>query len=138
MLCFRARGTMPAAGVLLCFAVWPSCVVGSDGNMGRAAYFQYCSACHGPDGSGNGPVARTMRPRPSNLRHLAVRNGGEFPAEHVRAAIDGRTAVAAHGTSKMPVWGQIFSHEASWESPERHTASQVQLIADYLRSIQTK
>lgn len=31
-------------------------------------YRLHCSACHG-DGSGNGPVATTLKVRPRNLRH---------------------------------------------------------------------
>jgi hypothetical protein len=43
-----------------------------------------------------------------NLRTLAKRNGGVFPAEAVAAYIDGRKQVAAHGDRVMPVWGDLL------------------------------
>ena len=109
----------------------------ADGNPGRAAYFRYCSSCHGADGRGDGVVARTMRPKPPDLTLLAKEHGGMFPSEQVRDSIDGRKQIAAHGSSKMPVWGTVFSAQPAAESPEAHARSQVQMITDYLRSIQT-
>ena len=109
----------------------------SDGNPGRAAYFKYCSACHGADGSGNGEAAPAMRPRPSDLTQLAKKHGGTFPSALVKEGIDGRKAIAAHGSSKMPVWGHVFREERTAEDPDAHARSQVQIIVDYLRSIQT-
>jgi len=49
-----------------------------------------------------------MRVTVPNLRTLATRNDGAFPAEAVRAYIDGRESVAAHGDRQMPVWGDVF------------------------------
>ena len=105
--CARSRHTCSGNAVVFgCMAELRSRI---RREYGPSRVFRYCSACHGPDGSGNGPVARSMRPRPSNLRHLAVRNGGEFPAEHVRAAIDGRTAVAAQWRIKDAGLGARYS-----------------------------
>jgi mono/diheme cytochrome c family protein len=109
----------------------------SNGNPGRAAYFRYCSACHGADGTGNGELAATMRPKPSNLTQLAKTHGGTFPSEQVKEIIDGRGAIAAHGSSKMPVWGTVFGAERTAQDPEAHIRSQIQIIVDYLRAIQT-
>ena len=111
---------------------------GSDGNPGRAAYFEYCSRCHGADGRGGGKAVRSGQPKPSDLTQLARKNGGTFPAAQVTQIIDGRRSIAAHGSSKMPVWGRVFTQEQSAETPEAHARSQVQIIVDYLRSIQTK
>jgi mono/diheme cytochrome c family protein len=119
-----------------CAAVPMGRVDASDGNPGRVAYFKYCSACHGDDGRGDGVVASTMRPKPANLTTLAQRHGGVFPDAQVRDIIDGRTPIAAHGASKMPVWGRAFAEEQTWEEPQAHSQSQVQLIVDHLRSIQ--
>jgi mono/diheme cytochrome c family protein len=35
---------------------------------GRELYGQLCAACHGVQGRGDGPLARTMVPRPSDFR----------------------------------------------------------------------
>src|SRR5262245_39590495 len=106
----------------------------ANGNPGREAFFRYCSACHGADGRGNGEVAPSMRPRPADLTQLAKRNGGRFPYDEVKEIIDGRKRIAAHGTSKMPVWGKVFGEATSYEQPEAQAQSQIDLIAGYLAS----
>jgi hypothetical protein len=71
---------------------------------------RFCGApqCHGPDGTGNGPVATALKKKPANLTLLAKKNGGVFPEEQVREYIDGRKTVATHGTRKMPIWENEF------------------------------
>ena len=108
-----------------------------DGNPGREAYFKYCSSCHGEDGRGGGEAARGMRPRPADLTQLTRRHRGAFPAEHVKEVIDGGVAVAAHGKARMPAWGKVFSEEQSYAPADVHRESQLRLLVDYLRSIQT-
>ncbi len=44
----------------------------SDLERGKALYRGHCAACHGLDGSGNGPKASTMTPPPTNFRNPAV------------------------------------------------------------------
>jgi mono/diheme cytochrome c family protein len=109
----------------------------ANGNPGRDAYFRYCSSCHGADGRGNGEVAGSMRPKPADLTQLARKNGGDFPAAEVKEVIAGRKRVAAHGSSKMPVWGEVFAEEQSYEPAAAHAQSQIELITGYLASIQT-
>jgi mono/diheme cytochrome c family protein len=36
---------------------------------GKSLYGNNCTACHGPEGKGDGPAAATMSPRPRNLAH---------------------------------------------------------------------
>lgn len=36
-------------------------------NLGRTAYLQYCRACHGDEGKGDGPSAPGLRPPPRNF-----------------------------------------------------------------------
>lgn len=61
---------------------------------GRQAFNQMCIACHGEDGSGNGPGAADLedawhRPiRPADLRKPAIRRGRE-PEEIVRILLTG-------------------------------------------------
>jgi mono/diheme cytochrome c family protein len=39
---------------------------------GQEIYAQYCAICHGLQGRGDGPLARTLVPRPADLRiHMA-------------------------------------------------------------------
>jgi hypothetical protein len=53
--------------------------------------------------------------------------------------IDGRNTVRAHGDPMMPVWGEVFHDQASWDMRRRTDVQEtVQLITDYLASIQAK
>jgi mono/diheme cytochrome c family protein len=85
-------------------------------DTGARLYFNHCAACHGDDGEGTGPVAASLRVAVPNLRSLAQRNGGVFPADAVTAYVDGRDPVAAHGDRQMPIWGDVF------RGPEQGTA----------------
>jgi mono/diheme cytochrome c family protein len=107
-------------------------------NPGRAAYLRYCSACHGTDGRGDGVVATVMRPKPTDLTQLAKAHGGKFPYVQVRDIIDGRKRTAAHGTSEMPVWGEVFREQKAAAQPDANVRGQVQLITDYLSTIQVQ
>jgi mono/diheme cytochrome c family protein len=137
-----AKGALAGVGafglaLLVGAALIPGPSAAANPNPGRAAYFKYCSSCHGDDGRGNGPAARGLRPRPADLTQLAKRHGGTFPYDEVREIIDGRNRVDAHGSSKMPVWGQVFAQEETYMPPEAHAQSQIDLITTYLASIQT-
>ena len=104
---------------------------------GSVTYRSYCSNCHGAGGRGDGFVAETLRERPSDLTRLAARNEGVFPADRVRAVIDGRTEVRSHGRREMPLWGDIFLWPEE-DSPERreHVKRKIGELVEYLRSIQ--
>lgn len=80
--------------------------------IGRDAFEQRCAVCHGPQGAGDGEIADLFTQPPANLRTLAARNNGIFPFSEVYQSIDGRREIAAHGTSAMPIWGDIFKIEA--------------------------
>lgn len=105
---------------------------------GRAEYLRYCSACHGDDGRGDGVVAGLMTPHPLDLTQLAKQHGGTFPFLQVRESIDGRKLPHAHGTSEMPVWGEVLSGEKAMAQPDAHVRGTVQAITQYLSTIQVK
>jgi mono/diheme cytochrome c family protein len=102
----------------------------------KAAYLKYCSACHGAEGKGDGVVAAALRPKPTDLTQLAKQHGGTFPFMAVRDAIDGRKPVPAHGSSDMPVWGEVFTEEKAAAQPEGPPRGRVQLITEFVKSIQ--
>ena len=104
---------------------------------GQAMYLRYCGACHGPNGKGDGVAGTFMRPKPADLTQIAKASGGTFPFQTVAAYIDGTTDVRAHGDPTMPVWGEVFQNEAAWDQSRRAEAkSKIQIITDYIRSIQ--
>jgi len=107
------------------------------GPMGRRLFMQYCSACHGTDGRGNGPVASVLSPPPADLTRIAQRRGGHFPAAEIAATIDGRAEVRAHGSRSMPVWGERFSEYVGGGSlGEEVVHGNVLVLINYLQSIQ--
>jgi mono/diheme cytochrome c family protein len=103
---------------------------------GQEMYKAYCAVCHGMTGKGNGPAAEALKVPPSDLTTLAKRNGGRYPSDHVRSAIEGDLRLAAHGSKEMPVWGELF-----WRMSQGHS-SEVQLrvsnLNKYIESQQVK
>jgi mono/diheme cytochrome c family protein len=98
-------------------------------------YFNHCAACHGQDGEGGGPVAATMHITTPNLRSLAMRNDGVFPAEAVRSYIDGRETPAAHGERQMPIWGDVF-RGVEQEDAERTARRRIDALVTFLSMLQ--
>ena len=84
-----------------------------DLEAGKTAFGTYCASCHGVSAMGNGPVAGQLVSKPSDLTVLARNANGVFPHEAVRAVIDGRTMITAHGGREMPVWGDMFVFEVT-------------------------
>jgi mono/diheme cytochrome c family protein len=103
---------------------------------GRVAYLRYCASCHGVQGDGEGPVARALTTRPSDLRELHGRYGTPLDRERLRAAIDGRTPIVAHSEREMPVWGERFDLPPDDVSRERTIAERVAELHAYIESIQ--
>lgn len=100
---------------------------------GRDSFELYCSPCHGSGGRGDGPVASALRTRPADLTTLARRNGGAYPGDRVRAFVTGTgRALAAHGTTEMPVWGPMFR---AFESDAR-ARERIANLVSYIESIQ--
>lgn len=106
-------------------------------NPNHAAYLKYCSACHGPNGKGDGIIAPLLTPKPTNLTTLAKSHGGEFNALAVYKAISGPDIAKAHGTSEMPVWGEVLRQEPGGEDPRKSELTLAKIV-NYLRSIQEK
>jgi len=101
-------------------------------DTGARLYFNHCAACHGDDGEGTGPVASSMRTAVPNLRTLAQRSGGVFPADAVAAYVDGRNLKTAHGDRQMPIWGDVFAGadgSATGRTVRRRIAAVVEFIS---------
>jgi mono/diheme cytochrome c family protein len=104
---------------------------------GRILYMRYCSACHGPNADGRGPVAKVLETPPADLRDLSKRYGSPLPAAKIASFIDGRAAVAAHGDRDMPVWGERFNDiPDEGQARERAVADRIAKIIAYIESIQ--
>jgi mono/diheme cytochrome c family protein len=72
---------------------------------GRKIFVEYCSACHGPTGHGEGPVGANMEKNPANL-----------VADHIYAHTDGDLFWwITHGIEDaMPGFGEALDDAAQW------------------------
>lgn len=113
-----------------------------DEHLGLTEYELACMPCHGIDGRGDGPLAKRLKTRPSDLTQIAKSNGGKFPTSKISEFIDGRAAVAAHGARDMPVWGyryRVFgSPDETRRDVERRARAQLQALVRYLETIQRR
>src|SRR5687768_16838674 len=107
---------------------------------GVEMYERLCASCHGPGGRGDGPVSSLIKVGVPDLTRIALRDGGEFPAEDVRRTIDGRWDRRAHGARDMPVWGwQFYDSSNANDAQERAVVdSMIGRLVEYLRSIQVE
>lgn len=104
---------------------------------GAELYKRFCSACHGANAEGDGPVAASFKIMVPDLTRIAKRQGGKFPDERIHRIIDGRQVPAPHGSREMPIWGWEFSTVNKDGTPDLATSDLlVARLVDYLRSIQ--
>lgn len=104
-------------------------------NEGKAIYNAYCAACHGVDAKGHGPAAPALKVPPTDLTTYAKRHDGKFSEVALQEIIQNEQAVTAHGSSEMPVWGDVF--RALETSTELRKLKMHNLI-EYIRTLQAK
>ncbi len=104
--------------------------------LGALSYRIHCLNCHGRSGTGDGPMAELFEIAPADLTLLAAGNDGEFPAERVYRAIDGRQEIAAHGTRQMPVWGLGFQDMGRDSDQEDAVRNKILDLVAYLKTLQ--
>jgi mono/diheme cytochrome c family protein len=75
---------------------------------GAQMYKNYCAVCHGMEGKGDGQAVEFLKAPPPNLRTLAQRNNGKYPADYVGMTLRLGTGSHAHGKIDMPLWGPLF------------------------------
>ncbi len=116
--------------------------------LGEHDYMSLCASCHGVAGRGDGPVAATLTVAPTDLTRLSQKNNGLFPFARTYEIIDGRGAVAAHGTRDMPVWGDVFGSTRasalvatppySRELYESIARARILALIEYISTLQAK
>ena len=121
-----------------CLLMLLGTAAGADGlHPGERLYGLHCATCHGASASIPGPMADTLKRRPSDLTTLRRRNGGRFPVAETVRQIDGRARLAGHG-AEMPVYGWFFEGPpARLRTPSGGTVATTQDIADIVRWLQT-
>lgn len=73
---------------------------------GRQLFHQYCEACHGAGGTGDGPAAASLPRRPEDLTRIAP--PPYFPDGVVAYRI-------ANGNDVMPAWKSVLSADDIWD-----------------------
>ena len=101
---------------------------------GKALYQIYCTGCHGESLGGDGPVARELETRPSDLTRIALRRGGEFPFPDVYKAIAGFDDT--HAKRDMPRWGFAFQELDSDANQQDQIRGRILQLIYYLESVQ--
>ncbi len=92
------------------------------GKPGEKMYFDYCSACHGPGGKGDGALAYTLRgSKPKDLTSEAV---SQLPTQVLFRAIKvGLDKNNIPLDASMPSWGPFLSDE------------QILAVVEYIRTL---
>ncbi len=103
---------------------------------GKEMYTTYCAVCHGTDGKGGGPAASALKVPPTDLTLLSKNNGGKYPAMKVTASIHGESALPAHGSKEMPVWGSLFFNMSGGHESE--VQQRVVNLTKYIETLQAK
>ena len=91
---------------------------------GRRLYVSYCMLCHGPEGKGDGPLAKVMEINPADLS-TTVRSRSDTILTKIITG-EGRQTITGRDrhnllNQAMPEWKDVFSD------------SQVQALIAYLR-----
>jgi len=100
---------------------------------GAQMYKSYCAVCHGMEGKGDGRAVEFLKAPPPDLRMLAQRNNGKYPADHVGMTLRLGTGSHAHGKIDMPVWGPLFRTLDVNQSLEE---LRIQNLTTYIESLQ--
>jgi mono/diheme cytochrome c family protein len=132
-------GSILVSSALLSFFAWTAeaqkggTEAGGE-TQGSVLFKSYCASCHGTDGRGGGPVAKSMKGPIPDLTLITVHNKGTFPAAHLGKMISGDDVMpGAHGNREMPVWGPVFSRVGSDRDLGR---TRIDNLVQYLREIQ--
>ncbi len=108
--------------------------------LGLTEYEIACMSCHGLNGTGDGPKARTLSMMPADLTRIAQRNGGTFPRTAIYDLIDGRGVIPSHGRRDMPIWGERYRKTGDpGEDPsvvDKRARAVIEALVDYIESIQ--
>lgn len=110
-----------------------------DEPTGREDFANFCAACHGTSGRGDGPAAAGLDRKPADLTRLSERNGGAFPGTKVMAKIWGYTG-GHDGASPMPAFGPLLQGELvpydGGDGIATPTPVRLVQIAEYLKTLQ--
>jgi mono/diheme cytochrome c family protein len=101
---------------------------------GASMYKDYCAACHGATGKGDGPAAVALKSPVPDLTTLSKRSGGEFPDAKLAYLLNhGGSTTGIHGSEAMPIWGKLFK-SVNTDLVKLRVAN----LTNYLKTLQQK
>jgi mono/diheme cytochrome c family protein len=109
----------------------------SQSNSGKQVFKDYCAACHGMDGKGNGPAVQFLKAPPPDLTTMAKRYNEKSVGLKLEAILSFGTESKAHGTLDMPTWGPMFR---TLNPDKNNQVAKLRMynLAEYVKSIQQK
>jgi mono/diheme cytochrome c family protein len=102
---------------------------------GPSDFQTYCTSCHGTEGKGDGPIAKSLPKRPPDLTRISARHDAVFPKDQVFKTIEGKSG--AHTNVDMPVWADVFAKSEASLGVDA-AAMRIRALVDYLGMIQAK
>ncbi|MDB5660061.1 MAG: c-type cytochrome [Cypionkella sp.] len=137
----RTRVNLTALG--LSAAVLAACVglgKAPEKTSGADDYANYCAACHGASGKGDGEAAAGLAKKPADLSKLAARNKGAFPTTKVMAQIWGYAGKKGEGV--MPDFAPLLEGDTvpydGGDGIATPTPIRLVELAEYLKTLQVK
>ena len=94
---------MQAFSVLLILSIVPIQTIAAQPAAGKVVYEKHCLACHGPQGKGDGPIGRVIKPPAADF--TSARSKKKSPAELRQVIEEGRANTA------MIAWMRQLSDE---------------------------
>ncbi len=107
----------------------------SQPDSGKQMYKDYCAACHGMEGKGNGPAVEFLKAPPPDLTIMGKGHDDMYVTNHVRTVLRFGTENKAHGTLDMPLWGQMFN---ALNNNDAVVTLRISNLCEYVQSIQQK
>lgn len=112
-----------------------------DLQLGAETFAGACASCHGPQATGDGPMAELLAIDTPDLTAISARNGGVFPWLRIVHIVDGRTGLRGHG-GMMPVFGAVFTGDTAVQDARDGTpvitSARILAVVDYLAAIQAQ
>lgn len=101
-------------------------------------FADFCAACHGAGGKGDGVAAAGLKKKPADLTVLSAKNHGAFPTTRVMAQIWGYAG--AKGRGVMPDFAPLMAGETvpydGGDGIQTPTPVRLVALAEYLKTLQ--
>ena len=86
-------------------------------NQGEQIFQKNCISCHGKSARGDGPLAKTLMPKPTNLRMMSgMHADGDFAWK------------ISNGRGAMPAWKETLKQEQIW-----HVVNYIQSLSKRMK-----